>query len=97
MLKKYAVCIDFVKPNRRAAKKMTTKSHSNFGMANLLDLLPKVATSRNLEYGLNIAAKENYCTRPMAISMLTTRTNPSHLALHPKKSKLTMHAVSIQT
>ena len=54
-----AVCMDFAKPNRREAKKVTTQSHSNFGMASILDLLPKVTDSKDLEYGLNIAAKGN--------------------------------------
>ena len=58
-----AVCKDFLEPNERAAKKMTTKLHSNSGMSNLLDLLPKVTTfipSNDFNYGLNIAAKENH-------------------------------------
>ena len=52
--------MNFARPNRRAAKKMTTQSHSNFGMANLIDLLPKVTTSKGLGYGPNIALKENH-------------------------------------
>ena len=55
-----AACIDFVKPKRRAAKETTIQSHSNFGMANLFDLLPKVTTSKDSKYGPNIAAKENH-------------------------------------
>ena len=53
-----AVCIDFVKPKRRAAKETTFQSHSNFGMANLFDLLPKVTTSKYLKYGPNMQQRK---------------------------------------
>ena len=50
----------FQKAQKRAAKETTIQSHSNFGMANLFDLLPKVTTSKDLKYGLIIAAKETH-------------------------------------
>ena len=44
-----AVCIDFVKPKRRAAKETTIQSYSNFRMANLFDLLPRVTTLKEFK------------------------------------------------
>ena len=43
-----AVCRYFLEPKKRAAKEMTTQLHSNFGMANLFDLLPKVTTLKGI-------------------------------------------------
>ena len=36
-----------------------------------------------------MASKENYWIGLMAIAMLTTQTDPSHLALHTEKSNFT--------
>ena len=55
-----AVCKDFVKPKRRAAKETTTQSYSNFGMESLFELLSKVTISKDFKYGHKIAAKESH-------------------------------------
>ena len=44
-----AVCIGSVKHKRRAAKETTIQSHSNLGLSNLFDLLPKITTLKGLK------------------------------------------------
>ena len=83
--------IDFKKPKSQAARKLTTRSHSNYRMANPPDLLPTVTTFKGFKVQPGITAKENHRNRPMAISMLGTRTDPSHLALH---TTFKLHATS---
>ena len=50
----------FHKTQRRAAKKLTTQSHSNYGMANIPDLTPTVTTLKGFKVRLSIAAKETH-------------------------------------
>ena len=84
MNKGFKVVYRFHTAQRRAPRKLTTRSHSNYGMANTPDLLPTVTTLKGLRVRLGIATKETHWNRLMAISMLSIRTNPSHQALHTK-------------
>ena len=50
-------CKDFLEPKERAA----TQLHSYFKITNLFNFLPlKSLPSKDLKYGLNIAAKKNH-------------------------------------
>ena len=73
----------------------TTRLHSNSFMANIIGLLPKWLPPKDFKDRLNIATKEIHWNRPMAISMLISRTDPSHLALHMEKSNFFLHVVSL--
>ena len=44
-----AVCKDFLDSKERAAKEMTTQPHSNFRIANLFDLMPKITTLKRFK------------------------------------------------
>ena len=65
---------------------MTTRLHSNSGIANLFGLLPKSLPSKVFRYGLNIAAKETHLDVDFTYRYLSLGTSHGEVKLSPART-----------
>ena len=90
-----AVCIDFLESTERAAKETTTQSHSNFGMANLFDLLLKVTSLKRFKVWTQHRSKGKPLNQTNGHLDVDYTHQSQSLGTSPEKSNFTLHKVSL--